>query len=81
MYFILHIEEREVDGHFGTSALGTYDRYWIVRGLSVHTAHQGLDCHQVYEDRRDMKAQILLGDTLLEEIDVDNGLRQGCCMA
>ena len=29
----------------------------------------------------DMKAQIRLGDTLLEEIDVDNGLRQGCCMA
>lgn len=30
---------------------------------------------------QDMKAQIRLGDSLLEEIDVDNGLRQGCCMA
>ena len=30
---------------------------------------------------QDMKAQILLGDTPLEEIEVGNGLRQGCCMA
>ena len=30
---------------------------------------------------QDMKAQIRLGDAPLEEIDGDNGLRQGCCMA
>ena len=30
---------------------------------------------------QNMKAQICLDDTLLEEIEVDNGLRQGCCMA
>ena len=29
----------------------------------------------------DMKAQIRLDNTLLEEISVDNGLQQGCCMA
>ena len=28
-----------------------------------------------------MKAAIRLEGTLLEEIDVENGLRQGCCMA
>ena len=28
-----------------------------------------------------MKAKICLGGELLEEIDVENGLRQGCCMA
>ena len=30
---------------------------------------------------QNMKAQTHPGDTLLEEIDVDNGVRQGCCMA
>ena len=37
-----------------------------------------------YDDRtlyHDMKAQIRLGDTLLEDFEVENGLRQGCCMA
>ena len=29
----------------------------------------------------DMKAQIRLDDTLLEEIEVGNGLMQGCCIA
>ena len=28
-----------------------------------------------------MKAQIHLGDTLLEMFEVESGLRQGCCMA
>ena len=30
---------------------------------------------------QDMQAQIQMNGTLLEEIDVTNGLRQGCCMA
>ena len=28
-----------------------------------------------------MKAQVRLDDCLLDEIDVENGLREGCCMA
>ena len=33
VYFILHVEQREDDGHFGTLAPGTYDRYWIAKNL------------------------------------------------
>ena len=35
----------------------------------------------IQSSHEDMKAQIRLDNTLLEEISVDNGLQQGCCMA
>ena len=48
-------------------------------GIHVHVPQQTITLIRSFHE--DMKAQIRLNNKLLEEISIDNGLRQGCCMA
>ena len=41
----------------------------------------GVPVSMIRSFHHNMEAQIRLDNTLLEEIEVNNGLRQGCCMA